>query len=114
MYTEAFFPHVSLLGLEPDWIYPKYTAGILSGQIPMDILEDKLKRTRKFLCLSDFAGLSGKKTADIKEISKLCRKYNAVLLVDNAHGAHTAFTGTHPIALERICAVILPIKYYLH
>ena len=64
----------------------------------MDILEDKLKRTENscvYLTSPDYLG----KTADIKEISKLCRKYNAVLLVDNAHGAHTAFTGTHPIAL---------------
>ncbi len=94
----SFLSACVLLGLEPDWIYPKYTAGILSGQIPMDILEDKLKRTENscvYLTSPDYLG----KTADIKEISKLCRKYNAVLLVDNAHGAHTAFTGTHPIAL---------------
>lgn len=94
----SFLAACVLLGLEPDWIYPKYTAGILSGQIPMDILEDKLKRTENpcvYLTSPDYLG----KTADIKTVSELCRKYDAVLLVDNAHGAHTAFTGGHPIAL---------------
>lgn len=94
----SFLAACVLLGLEPDWIYPKYTAGILSGQIPMDILEDKLKRTKNpcvYLTSPDYLG----KTADIKTVSALCRKYGAVLLVDNAHGAHTAFTEGHPIAL---------------
>lgn len=94
----SFLTACVLLGLEPDWIYPEYTAGILSGQIPMDILEDKLKRTKNscvYLTSPDYLG----KTADIKTVSALCRKYGAVLLVDNAHGAHTAFTEGHPIAL---------------
>lgn len=94
----SFIAACVLLGIEPEWIYPKYTAGILSGQIPMDILEDKLKRTENacvYLTSPDYLG----KIVDIKAVSALCRKYKAVLLVDNAHGAHTAFTGTHPIAL---------------
>lgn len=94
----SFLAACVLLGLEPDWIYPKYTAGILSGQIPMDILEDKLKRTKNSCCYLTSPDYLGK-TADIKTVSALCRKYGAVLLVDNAHGAHTAFTEGHPIAL---------------
>lgn len=39
------------------------------------------------------------KTADISKIAALCRKYNAVLLVDNAHGAHTTALGMHPAQL---------------
>lgn len=92
----SFLSACALLGIEPQWVYPQYTAGILSGQIPMEILEKKLKNTENacvYLTSPDYLG----KTADIKAISKLCRKYNAVLLVDNAHGAHTAFTGGHPI-----------------
>lgn len=94
----SFIAACALTGMEPDWIYPRYTAGILSGEIPMDILEKKLKNTANpcvYITSPDYLG----KTADIKAISQLCRKYNGVLLVDNAHGAHTAFTGGHPIAL---------------
>lgn len=94
----SFLSACALLGIDPEWLYPRYKAGILSGQIPIDILEYKLKNTENscvYLTSPDYLG----KTADIKTVSTLCRKYNAVLLVDNAHGAHTAFTGEHPIAL---------------
>ena len=39
--------------------------------------------------------------ADIALISNICNEHNAVLIVDNAHGAHLAFTNPilHPIAL---------------
>lgn len=95
----SFLAAAALLGIDPLWIYPEYTGGILSGKIPMDSLEKALKVTEKpcvYITSPDYLG----KTADIQAIAKLCLKYNAVLLVDNAHGAHLAFTGgTHPISL---------------
>ncbi|MGN1480633.1 aminotransferase class I/II-fold pyridoxal phosphate-dependent enzyme [Porcipelethomonas sp.] len=94
----SFLTSCALLGIDPVWIYPEYTSGILSGEIPMDRLEKALKETANpcvYITSPDYLG----KTADVKAISEMCRKYGAVLLVDNAHGAHTVFTGNHPAAL---------------
>lgn len=94
----SFLAGCVLLGIEPQWIYPEYSCGILSGEIPLDRLEKMLSETENacvYLTSPDYMG----KTADIKTISEMCRKYGAVLLVDNAHGAHSVFTGCHPIAL---------------
>ncbi len=55
-------------------IYPKYTAGILSGQIPMDILEDKLKRTENscvYLTSPDYLGKNGGYKRDIKAMQEI-------------------------------------------
>lgn len=92
----SFLSACILLGIEPEWIYPKYSAGFLSGEIPLDLLENKLKKTENpcvYITSPDYLG----KTADIKHIAEICHKYNGVLLVDNAHGAHFAGDINHPV-----------------
>lgn len=97
----AFLNAAALLDLEVEWIIPKYSGGILSGEIDLDEVEDLLRKCKEPSCIyvtsPDYTG----KTADIAAISKICRKYDARLLVDNAHGAHLAFfpENIHPIAL---------------
>lgn len=94
----SFLAACALLDIQPVWIFPDYSGGILSGGFPFDKAEKMLKRYKNtcvYLTSPDYLG----KTADIKEISKLCHKYNAVLLVDNAHGAHTVAFGLHPTQL---------------
>lgn len=93
----SFISACALLNIEPQWIYPKYSNGILSGVIPMEELEKKLFGGNVCLYVTspDYLG----KQADIAALSALCRKHDAFLIVDNAHGAHTAFVGAHPIAL---------------
>ncbi len=96
----AFVNTVALLDLNVDWILPEYSNGILSGGINHDIVENHLKNNGKtclYVTSPDYTG----KFADIKALSEICRKYDAPLLVDNAHGAHLAFMpeNMHPIAL---------------
>lgn len=94
---KSFLSSCVLLGIEPEWIYPKYSAGYLSGEIPIDILENKLKKTKRpcvYITSPDYLG----KMANINLIAKLCHKYNGVLLVDNAHGAHNIGSPNHPIS----------------
>lgn len=97
----AFLNAVALLDLEVEWIIPRYSGGILSGKILMDEVEEKLKCQDKPCCLyvtsPDYTG----HITDIKRLGALCRKFNARLLVDNAHGAHLPFfeENFHPIAL---------------
>lgn len=96
----AFLNAAALLGLDVEWIMPDYTEGILSGEVSTAAIEEKLS-TFSNACLyitsPDYTG----RMADIRSISRICRKYGAPLLVDNAHGAHLHFFGEslHPIAL---------------
>ncbi len=92
----SFLTSCVLLEIEPIWVYPEYSAGFLSGEITLEKLEKKLMETENpcvYITSPDYLG----KTADIVSIANLCRKYNAVLLVDNAHGAHFAGSCNHPI-----------------
>ena len=92
----SFISACALLNIEPEWIYPVYSNGILSGEIPLEKVENKLSGGSACLYVTspDYLG----KQADIAKLSDLCRKHDAFLVVDNAHGAHTAFGGSHPIA----------------
>lgn len=97
----AFLNACALLDLEVSWIYPEYDSGILSGKINISDIEAELKKSDCKSCVyitsPDYLG----NMADIKAISAVCRKYNAVLLVDNAHGACLGFLENpcHPIQL---------------
>lgn len=92
----SFLSACVLLDIQPTWIYPKYSAGFLSGELSLSDIEEKLRTTQNpcvYITSPDYLG----KTADIRAIAELCHKYNAVLLVDNAHGAHNAGNQSHPI-----------------
>lgn len=96
----AFLNAAALLGLEAEWIMPDYTDGILSGTIRPEDVEAKLAATDRpclYLTSPDYTG----RMADIAEISTICRRYGAPLLVDNAHGTHLRFfpESRHPIDL---------------
>ncbi len=95
----AFVNAVALLNLDVDWILPEYDNGILSGKINPETVEEHLKnngRTCLYITSPDYTG----RLADIKTLAEICHKYNAPLLVDNAHGSHLAFMpeNIHPIA----------------
>lgn len=92
----SFLSACVLLDIQPQWLYPTYSAGFLSGEISLASLEEKLKNTPHacvYVTSPDYLG----KIANIKSIAELCHKYNAVLMVDNAHGAHNAGTAMHPV-----------------
>lgn len=96
----AFVNAAALLNLDVDWILPEYDNGILSGKINPSTVEEHLKnngRTCLYVTSPDYTG----RLADIKTFAEICHKYDAPLLVDNAHGAHLAFMpeNIHPIAL---------------
>ena len=97
----AFLNASALLDLDVEWILPEYYGGILSGNINQYKVENLLKNCRVpsalYVTSPDYTG----KTADISALADICRKYNARLLVDNAHGAHLRFLNPdiHPITL---------------
>lgn len=73
----AFLNAAALLDIDVEWIMPEYSAGILSGELHPKIIEEKLKLCREPSCVyitsPDYTG----KTADIKAISEVCRRYGS-------------------------------------
>lgn len=97
----SFLNTAALLDLDVEWILPRYTGGILSGEIDIAAVEEKLSSCEEPSCLyvtsPDYTG----RLADISGLSAVCRRYGARLIVDNAHGAHLHFfeDSLHPISL---------------
>lgn len=98
----AFLNACILLGLQVVWVYPKTENGILSGKYDPCDFERALRSVNgKPCCIyitsPDYMG----NMADIAALSEVSRRFDAPLLVDNAHGAHLAFfeKSLHPIAL---------------
>ena len=92
----SFIAACVLLGIEPIWTYPDYSAGFLSGSINMNDLEEKLSSAERpcvYITSPDYLG----RQADIKTTAELVHRYNGILIVDNAHGAHLAGSKLHPI-----------------
>jgi len=99
---KAFIHACALLDIEPEWIAGKKLTSVIKCDITSDDVEKKLlncktKPSAVYLTSPDYLG----NLQDIKEISKICRKYNVPLLVDNAHGAYFKFLekSLHPIDL---------------
>jgi arginine/lysine/ornithine decarboxylase len=100
----AFLNACMLLGLEVTWVYPSTSHGILSGAyLPEDFVAalEACKAQGKPACVyltsPDYLGHIG----DVAGIAAVSHRYDAPLLVDNAHGAHLAFLAEnrHPMAL---------------
>lgn len=96
----AFLNAAALLDLDVRWIMPDFTNGVLSGKIDLDDAEKALSSVNKpclYVTSPDYTG----RLADIPALAELCRKYDAPLLVDNAHGAHLRFfpESLHPMSL---------------
>ncbi len=97
---KSFVNACSLLGFDVDWIFAKNPSHICSCDITTEDIEKILISNQKkysavYVTSPDYLG----NMLDISAISKICDKYNLPLLVDNAHGAYTAFldNNLHPI-----------------
>ncbi|MEG1448848.1 MAG: aminotransferase class I/II-fold pyridoxal phosphate-dependent enzyme, partial [Oscillospiraceae bacterium] len=94
---------MSLLNLEPIWVYPadnQTGLGLYSAVTPKQIQDAILENPDAlavYITSPNYFGIM----ADIKEISKVCKKHGIPLLVDNAHGATLKFyeDDLHPITL---------------
>ena len=97
---KSFVNACSLLGFDVDWILAENFSHICSCDITTEDIEKALISNQKKYCAvyitsPDYLG----NMLDISSISNICDKYNLPLLVDNAHGAYTAFldNNLHPI-----------------
>lgn len=97
----AFLNAAALLDIQPEWLMPEYSGSLLTGEISPERAEEMLCKQKDPACLyvtsPDYTG----KCADIKALAEVCHRHGALLIVDNAHGAHLHFfpESRHPIAL---------------
>ena len=97
---KSFVFAAAMLGFDILWADGK--CGYMVADIDINALEEQIRSTKKmpdalYITSPDYLG----NEADIKKISEICRKYNILLLVDNAHGAYLKFLekSRHPIDL---------------
>ena len=104
----AFVNACALTGLEPVWAFPEYDKNTgLCLPITAEEISESLQKNPDikavYLTSPDYYGV----TANIKEIADTVHKHGAILMVDNAHGAHLKFckNDIHPMTLGAdICA----------
>ncbi len=96
---KTFVTACALLDIEVEWLFPEMSKNVISCDISADGLERILSKgeapTAVYLTGPDYLG----NIADIQGLSRICRKYGTLLLVDNAHGAYLRFLNSHPIGL---------------
>ena len=97
---KAFLSAVGLLDIDVKWLYPDEFDSYLSCNITAKTVENALLECESlpiavYITSPDYLG----KITDIKDISKICKKYGVLLLVDNAHGGYLKFLkeSLHPI-----------------
>ena len=98
---KTFLSAVALLDLDLTWLYPDASQSYLSCPVTAIQLECALRQdpslTAVYLTSPDYLG----NTVDIAALAEVCRRYDVLLLVDNAHGAYLKFLpeSRHPIDL---------------
>ncbi len=98
----VFMSAAALLDVEVDWLFPEQWEGLVSCTITETGLEEYLSRTEElptavYVTSPDYLG----NVADVRALSRVCRKFGVLLLVDNAHGAYLRFLpeNMHPLTL---------------
>ena len=90
----------ALLGITPVWVSPQ-SSDCFTGRVRAEDIETILKKegdvSAVYITSPDYYG----EITDIEALSQICKRYNALLLVDNAHGSHLAFgrKNMHPVHL---------------
>ncbi len=99
---KVFITAAALLDLDVAWIYPENPGSLLQCEITPEHLrrflaEQPQKPIAVYLTSPDYLG----NMADVAGISRVCRDFGCLLLVDNAHGAYLNFlpASQHPMAL---------------
>lgn len=98
----AFVNACALTGVEPVWLFPPYDrqTGLCLPVTAEEIsfaLDKNSDIKAVYITSPDYYGV----IADIQKISDVVHQHGAILLVDNAHGAHLRFgeIDTHPMTL---------------
>ncbi len=97
---KSFLSACALLDAEVVWLNRVSVDNYFSNYLTVEYLENYLKNAEELPCAlyvtsPDYLG----NLLDIENIANVLKKYDILLLVDNAHGAYLNFLGLHPITL---------------
>ena len=95
---KAFLTAAAMLDTDVLWLYGAQQDGYLSCRLTAPALEEAFKKdalTAVYITSPDYLG----NVADVAALAAVCHAHNALLLVDNAHGAYLRFLGQHPMEL---------------
>jgi lysine decarboxylase len=94
---KSVYNAILINNLEPIYIYPEImeSNGIVAGVDPYHIEENLIKYPSIKLVVITSPTYEGF-LSNIEEIAKIVHKYNKVLMVDEAHGAHFKFNNYFP------------------
>ncbi len=96
---KAFLSAAALLDAQVQWLYPQDQENYLSCNLTARELEAAFagaeKPTAVYITSPDYLG----NVADIGALAEVCHRHDALMLVDNAHGAYLRFFGQHPMEL---------------
>jgi len=97
---KVFMTAAALLDADIRWLFPKESGSVVSCALDLADVERVLRDDHPaalYVTSPDYLG----NVADIPALSALCRRYGALLAVDNAHGAYLRFLpkSRHPIHL---------------
>lgn len=99
---KSFVTACALLEVEVSWLFPETQEGLLSCRLSEEGLEQRLNAMEEkplavYVTSPDYLG----QMADLKALSRVCRRHGMLLLVDNAHGAYLRFLpqSLHPMDL---------------
>lgn len=94
---KSVYQAVELFGLDPYYVYPDYNPVFgMYGAVNAKAIEEKLKNHPEIkgvvITSPTYEGI----VSDVETISELCHRYQAALIVDEAHGAHFHFSDYFP------------------
>lgn len=99
---KAFIFAAAKIGFDVEWLYPDESHSLCSAPITADNVKNALRNMAHkpfavYITTPDYLG----GIADTRAIADVCREFDIPLLVDNAHGAYSAFTDEpfHPIIM---------------
>ncbi len=94
--------------LEPVYIYPNILNefGVCGGINPCDV-ENHLKNNEDIDLVIITSPTYDGVVSDISKIKEITKRYNAVLMVDEAHGAHFGFSDNFPMSALKLGADIV-------
>ena len=94
---KSVYNAVEICGLNAEYVFPKIDKkiGIFSSINPIDIENLLIKNPNAKLVIITSPTYEGI-VSDVRSIAEICRRYNAKLLVDEAHGAHFPFSSEFP------------------
>ncbi len=87
----SVFHAAELCGLKTAYVLPQWLSDGFYGEVTPQAVQAELERDGNFKLVVITSPTYEGVISDVKGIAQVCRKYGAILLVDEAHGAHLGF-----------------------